>query len=308
MRTLVVSPKSASKPDVEIQVGGAPDDAHQSYIQIWPFDAGQASQDGHVLMTCRIDAQGFAQQCTVVSETPANKKFGKAALALRPTIRVNPPVGPDGPAATRMTIAVDYKTRGPLPDSDSFTRPDDYHVAFEKADHPRVGFQNASPNGDKFNILNDPVWTRTASFDDLAAAYPRKAGGREGYVVDACSVRKKDGALEGCYPIREEPEGRGFGLATLPVLNKFRVSPDQARRQVAGQQLWVMVPIRFPSAQEMAERAVTAPSWVAGFDRSQNAEELSAAGRGGRRHLRARHGPLYGRRRRRLDRLRARGG
>ncbi|WP_293380212.1 M56 family metallopeptidase [Phenylobacterium sp.] len=258
VRTLVVSPKSAPKPDVEIQVGGFPNDAHQSYAQIWPFDSGEVRQEGHVVMTCRINVHGFAEQCAVMSEAPANLNFGKAALALRPTLRFAPAAGPDGPVPATLTIAVDYKARAPVPDAHPVAR------AVRLRDPDSV-----SETGLKFNTLNDPVWVRTASFDDLVAAYPRKAGGKEGYVVSACSVRKKDGALEGCYAIREEPEGRGFGLAAQPVLDKFRVSPEQARRQIPGQQLWVMVPVRFPSAQEMAERTVTAPKWVAGFDRSQ---------------------------------------
>jgi hypothetical protein len=130
-------------------------------------------------------------------------------------------------------------------------------------------------------MLDNPIWVRAANFDDLEAAYPAAKRAEGGYVVDHCAVRR-DGALEGCRVTVETPAGRGLARAGLALAHKFQVSPQQAADPRAGRSLWVDLPIRFPSAQEVAERTVTSPRWVTGFDVSRAPEvyppEAAAAG------------------------------
>ena len=54
-------------------------------------------------LRCLIDVHGLAERCEVVSETPADKGFGAAALQIRATFKLPPVMGPDGPVPTSRT-------------------------------------------------------------------------------------------------------------------------------------------------------------------------------------------------------------
>ena len=116
----------------------------------------------------------------------------------------------------------------------------------------------------KATEITDPVWTGAPTFDDLAQAYPAKAGGAEGYAAARCRVRR-DGGMEGCQLIKEAPEGQGFGKAALHLAEtRFKVDPHTAAHQYTP--VLVEIPVRFPTRQELADRTVTAPSWLTGVD------------------------------------------
>src|SRR4051794_14635638 len=75
--------------DVRIEMQGSDSDAAQ-VVAIWPAAAYDMRMDGRVTMRCHIDVHGLAEHCTVVSESPAGRGFGAAALELRPTIKLTP--------------------------------------------------------------------------------------------------------------------------------------------------------------------------------------------------------------------------
>jgi hypothetical protein len=78
----------------------------------------------------------------------------------------------------------------------------------------------------------------------------------------------KSGRLSGCQPIKEDPEGRGFGKAAVALASRFQVSREWATAP-GHADLWVDVPIRFPAPGEAGSRRITSPYWVAGFDPDQ---------------------------------------
>ena len=96
-------------------------------------------------------------------------------------------------------------------------------------------------------MLNAPHWVAAATFDDLAAAYPAKGGGVEGYAAAHCGV-ERTGALAGCEIIQEQPRGRDFGRAALKLALKFRLDPATVAQAPKGAPLFVNVPIRRAAA------------------------------------------------------------
>ncbi|HZZ70020.1 MAG TPA: hypothetical protein VFE18_17755 [Phenylobacterium sp.] len=253
----------ASKPppaDLTLKMQGTEDDIEQM-VAVWPKGAYQGRYDGRVTLRCRIDVHGLAESCDVAYESPPGHGFGKAALELRPTLKLTPKTGPDGaPVATIKTVAITFKA----PDS---------QVSFE-------GIAQAMSNasfalGDvahgkdqamamhEITMLDRPVWARAASFGDLARAYPATGGGVEGYAVDHCQVQAS-GALRYCDLIKEAPQGRGFGKAALGLAARFRVVPPQAQAHHSTP-LWVDIPIRLPPPAA-AERTIMAPVWLTGLD------------------------------------------
>src|SRR5215831_8954545 len=85
------------------------DDESAELFAVWPATAYHVGDAGKVTLSCKIDVYGLAETCSVLSEYPERKGFGRAALELRPTIKLAPPRGPDGaPTAKVMTINVRF--------------------------------------------------------------------------------------------------------------------------------------------------------------------------------------------------------
>jgi TonB family protein len=241
------------------------------WASVWPEDAYRARIAGHVLLRCNVDRYGIAEACEVASETPVGKGFGAAALELRPTFKLKPPAGPDGPTDAVMRIAVEFKPPDPRFDFGAGRgggpvgeRAGGGGMNYEFSDLTMAGnpLQRRS-----ISMLNNPVWASTVGYADLVRAYPAKAGGMEGYAVAHCQVGRK-GTLDGCMVIREDPDKHGFGKAALALAAKFRVSPEWASAP-GHAALWVDVPFRFPAPGSAENRRVTSPYWLAGFDPDQ---------------------------------------
>ena len=240
------------------------------WASVWPETAYRARISGRVMLSCGIDRFGHADWCKVASETPPKLGFGAAALELRPTFKLTPAMGPDGPVDPVETIAVEFKAPDPRLD---FGTTRDAGPTSQQAGIAR-GPETADVNvfGDpvprrSVTMLNNPVWASTVSYADLVSAYPAKAGGIAGYAAAHCEV-SRTGALSGCQLIAEDPPRKGFGEAALGLASRFKVSPEWATAP-GHADLWVDVPVRFPAPGAAESRTVDAPYWVAGFDPNQ---------------------------------------
>jgi TonB family protein len=117
----------------------------------------------------------------------------------------------------------------------------------------------------KVTMMNHPVWSAAPSFDDLAAAYPRRGEGAEGFAVVHCEVLHS-GALTRCTAVKEDPVRHGFADAAEQLVSKFRVSPEVMNYAPQGDPIAVEIPIRFVPPRQLVDRTVTAPAWLAGVD------------------------------------------
>ena len=263
---VTVTPQKDQAPaDARMKMAGS--DADAQMVGIWPGKAYRQGADGRVRLKCWIDAHGLAERCEVIGETPKRMGFGQAAMEMRPIIKLPPTMGPDGPVGSYKTIDIGFEAPDVRFDQARFAQWQSGPGAVPLATTDLKDFMqgNRSPLPmRKVTMLDNPVWISAASFDDLVAAYPGKPGAGEGYAVDHCMVRK-DGGLEYCQTIMEEPTGHGFGKAALGLAARFKVSPTVAAQPHADP-LWVDIPVRFPSARELAERTVMAPTWVQVFD------------------------------------------
>jgi TonB family protein len=268
--TATPSTSIAAHPDATIDSAGGDDDAHGDAVAIWPRGAYNASMSGRVTLSCRVDTHGLAEWCKVIGEQPQGKGFGRAALEMRPTFKLTPAPGPDGqPITAMMTVNVGFKA----PDFQL----DPTGIAQSQASHQGPGAMapiGPQATGNRLEMhavimVDDPVWTSAASFDDLARAYPAKGGGAEGYAAAHCQVERSGreaGGLLHCQIIKEAPKGQGFGQAALSLMTKFRVMPAALARAPHGAPLWVDVPVRLSPPQKVAEHTVTAPIWLLNVD------------------------------------------
>ena len=246
--------------DATVNVAQGDDTTDGIWASVWPADAYTERIPGHVVLRCNVDRYGLAEACQVAYESPAGKGFGAAALQLRPTLKVKPAVGPDGPIDAVMNIGIEFDPPDPQYNfATSAAMPGQSEDA-----NPGLDMVGNPAQRRSISMLNNPVWARTVSYDDLMRAYPAKAGGGEGYAVAHCQV-DSHGRLSGCQIIREDPEKRGFGQAALALASQFLVAPQWAVAPHHAD-LWVDIPFRFPAPGGAATRTVTSPYWLSGFD------------------------------------------
>jgi hypothetical protein len=257
---VVVTPDLKKSPpaDATVAISGDEDSPSNQQVLIWPATAYQIRAPGQVTLSCWVDARGFAERCSVLFERPHGLKFGEAALALRPHIRVSPRKGPDGqPVAAQMNIALSFRA----PDTEISAQMDSSsmspHAAMVDVTHNPLVMK-------KVTLMTNPIWAQAPDFDTVAAAYPAAGGGESGYAIAHCGVML-DGRLTNCRKAKETPEHKGFGDAAVKLAPRFRVRAEiMARAPRVGEPIEVDVPIRFEPPG--ADRTVTAPTWTQGFD------------------------------------------
>jgi TonB family protein len=273
---VIVQPAPSTKieahPDATVDSPGGADDAIGEYVAIWPRRAHNAGKGGHVTLSCLIDIHGLAEWCKVAAESPAGQGFGAAALELRPTFKVKPDQGPDGPIAAVKTINVGFKAPDLQMDFSQFEtelkRRQGGSELGQRApmDIPMSGNRLAMRS---ITMVDDPVWVTAPTFDDLARAYPADGGGVEGYAVAHCRVERAGasaGVLHGCVVIKSDPHRPDFAGAALSLTSKFRILPAALAKAPRDAPLFVNVPIRLPPPDQIADRTVKAPIWLLNVD------------------------------------------
>ena len=243
--TVVVTGRRPDQAPVDAVVDMPADDTvNGEYVAIWPASAYQSRSDGKVILSCLVDVHGLAEQCRVASETPSGKGFGAAALQMRPTFKLKPATGPEGPVNATMNIAVAFTA--PLSDFDNKNQ-----------------FYRGNPLAMRdVTMVNRPVWVAAPTVEDWERAYPAGAHNVEGYVVAHCRVLAS-GALTECGAVKELPQAQGFAAAAKSLTSRFRLDPALAVKARTSS-LWVDLPIRM--APPGAGRRVDAPSWLVGVD------------------------------------------
>jgi TonB family protein len=199
-RRLLMDPPWTAAPTLE-QVRGA-----------WPAGAAGVSA-GQAALRCAIGRDGGLKECSVISEIPEGKGFGRAARSLSSAFKIY--VKPeDAKDARNLSVDVPFRFRDPaLPDTRKLTR---------------------------------PRWTTTLSAEGMAKIYPEtaiKAGVFTGLGVIDCGV-DAGGHLVDCSAKREDPAGRDFGAAAIQAAQIMVMNPwTKEGDTVDG--LRITLPIRF---------------------------------------------------------------
>jgi hypothetical protein len=271
---VVAPPKDAPPADTTVLVGADEQAGGSQAVSIWPKGALSVGANGWVTLRCRIDVHGLAETCRSIYESPRDKGFAAAALALRPTLKIPPKQGADGPVEAEMNISIAFRA----PDLES-NYADVQRAAVEglEPDSTTANYGHHELNGKNLIIYHNPVvtraitmmsepgWVQAPGFDEVAAAYPAKAAGVEGYTVTHCRV-EKTGTLKGCAVVRETPINHGFSTAALSLMPRFQASPQALASAPKGAPIEVDVPIRFAPPEEARDRTVRSPVWIAGLD------------------------------------------
>lgn len=192
----------------------------------WPADA-KGAVTGQVALRCNLNKTGGLTFCSVLSEIPTGKGFGKAARSLSPNFRVA--FAPDQvKTLSSYTVDVPFRFRDP-----------------------------ASPDTRK---ITAPKWTRTMTPEGMALAYPQaaiKAGVKTGLGVVGCVVDIR-GELTDCQVRHEDPVGLDFGAAAIEAAKLMAMNPwSKEGEPLDG--LPIVLPIRFNWQEAAAAPPSAAP-------------------------------------------------
>lgn len=268
--TVTAQPKTAPAADVTLTVGADADAIAGYDVSIWPAGALEARRGGAATLACDVNVHGLAERCRVAHEDPPGREFGAAALALRPTFKLAPRLGPDGrPAAGPMTILVVFKpprTESNLAEVvgqglDPLNKPRWLNPGRHEIDASALRTYGNPIATRRVTMMDAPAWIEAPDFDDVARAYPAEAAGAEGYAVAHCRVQP-DGSLSHCAVARETPARRGFGKAAVALAAEFRVDPRLLADAPKGAPVEVDVPVRFVPPGREADRSVARPLWL----------------------------------------------
>lgn len=216
-------------------------------LAVFPTPAMRQGLDGEAVIHCAITVEGKLTGCRVLSETPAGKGFGGAALSLAPQFAMRPPLRDGRPmpgGEVRIPMSWQIPRKGALPGGRLYEG---------ETDLPRMN-----------RFITGVRWRDAPSFAQVTAAYPEKARTeRVGGAVTMVCTFADGGAVRACRAEQENPKGYGFAKAAESLQPFFRT--DEAvvdGRTLKGGR--VFVPVTFtPAMLDTTEPVVGKPRWAA---------------------------------------------
>ena len=188
--------------------------------------AGAGPGGGKAAISCIVTSRGTLDSCAVVSEAPAGHGFGAAALALASLFMMRP------------------KTENGEP----------------------IGAAAGMVNTTNQVVANLP-WSQTPTAADMVAAVPPKSVGHvaRAHVVLRCRPNRQ-GGVDGCQTVTEEPIGLGFGRAARGLIKDFQILDEPAVKKDI-KDVFVDIPFDFrgPSKPSLPPELID-PQWICGPD------------------------------------------
>ncbi len=219
----------------------APGDADPDWLRkptgsqianVFPKKAISDGVAGKALIDCQVTAEGFLQNCQVLSESPKDYNFGLAGLQLAPQFRMTPKIrGGKAVPGGRVRIPINW------------------------------GAPNPSSMMSSTTVVLDPPWAQVPTQAAINAAWPKAAAGlASGQAALRCGL-DKTGLLQRCEVISESPRGKGFGKAAQTLAKDFKIPLDPADAKTT-KTFKIDVPFRFRDPALPDARKLTKPRWV----------------------------------------------
>lgn len=203
---------------------------------VFPVEAYKRGISGSATIECVATLQGALTNCVSLEETPADKGFGGAAIALTPQFMMKPAMRDGAPALAIVRIPINFRTFGPAPMSEG-----------------------------KRVMPTNLAWAEAPTYADVVEAYPKKA--REARVGGRATVgctMTREGRLANCEVISSDPRQYGFDTAAKALAKRFRLEVATPKDAATTRDLMVHLPVTFdPMMLDQKEPVVGKPNWAA---------------------------------------------
>jgi TonB family protein len=201
----------------------------QQMLLAWPRGSAFKGVSGRAILKCTVNKQGFLQDCSVLSETPADHGFGQAALKLTPTLLFKPALRNGEPVDSEVTIPITFATEN------------DFRL----------------PNA---VIVDTPYWSKTPNVSEILSQLDKKVGDKfaDGKVVFMCDLNKVTGKLTYCTVVNQSHGMAQFNGVGKTLSNSFQADPAtlaslRASLDPTQTEALVFLPFSFPD--------MTSPAW-----------------------------------------------
>jgi len=189
------------------------------------FPNPERGQEGHVVLDCRVRADGGLQRCRTLSEVPEHRGFGPAARGLADRFRMAPI-----PGVEMSDLFVQVPFHFDLPGQ-----------AAESAEN---------------RMMTNPDWRSLPDAPEALDTFPPQAralGLTEGRATVSCRIQS-DGTTADCAAREADPPGVGFEEAAVSLARLFAVNPWSADGR-PFQRERVSIPFRFVDPSPTAPAA-----------------------------------------------------
>jgi TonB family protein len=214
--------------------------------QVWPRKAASLGISGHAMIKCAVNLQGLLQACSVASETPPGRGFGRAALGLAPTFLMTPATRNGQPVESEITIPVGFES-----------------------EPGKVLFL---PN---ILIVEAPAWSKTPSVTEILAQIDKKVGDKfaDGKVIFLCKLNKVTGGISECLVANASPGMDQFRAVANALVPKFQADAKtlaevRARLDPTETEARVILSFAFPdmASPGWGKRYITHVQWAHPYD------------------------------------------
>jgi TonB family protein len=178
---------------------------------------------GRVVLSCEVAVRGTVDDCKVLSENPAGRGFGSAALLLTSLFLMRPRMV-NGQAVGGAKVQIP--------------------IMFPAAS----GGRGASYGGNSQRVFRSLTWSSTPTAIEMTAAFPASLIGHvaSAHVVLRCQLTERESLVD-CDTVSETVTGRGFAVAARRLAKSFRFVPPPGQANLERDYVDLPFDFRDPS-------------------------------------------------------------
>lgn len=217
----------------------------------YPREARNRALSGWVIIECRLDERGWAQECTPLAESPVGIGFGQAGVAVGRKFRAKTP-GEDGQdlGGSYVNVPLVFTMGNPVPSYDYLAgRP--AALVTLSTDRTAGDFPCPSAAAPSRRCKSHPItWSKSPGLEE-GASLVRAANAASGLSSLQCRIQA-DYHLAGCGTAEADPQRKAAMLALSAML----IAPEKANDETPTSGGTVVIDFNWAALRNAVETSV----------------------------------------------------